>query len=65
MSHLPPGLAQWFFNDMKNSCTKLPFQMIGACVAWAGIYYSAVRALGQRYYDSGGQLSRISTPMRA
>jgi hypothetical protein len=27
---------QWFFNDMKNACTRLPFEMIGGYVAWAG-----------------------------
>jgi hypothetical protein len=53
----------WFRNDMLNACRRLPFEMVGTCAVWANIYYYAVRAFGDKYYNSNGQLSRISTPM--
>lgn len=55
---------QWFLNDMMNACRRLPYVMIGGCVAVAYVYYGAVRVLGQGFYDSNSQLARISTPMR-
>jgi hypothetical protein len=53
----------WFYNDMIAACRHLPFEMVGGCSVWAGIYYGGVRAFGQKYYDSNGQLTRINTPM--
>jgi len=53
----------WFYNDMVNACYLGPWYQRGTCLVVAGAYWSAVRLLGQRYYDSNGSLSRISTPM--
>lgn len=53
----------WFRNDMINACRGLPFEMVSNCVIMAGIYYLGVRTFGDKYYNSGGQLTRINTPM--
>ncbi|HSX01565.1 MAG TPA: phospholipase A2 [Candidatus Saccharimonas sp.] len=54
----------WFRNDMINACRRLPFEMIGNCGIVANLYYYAVRLFGDKYYNSGGTLVRISTPMK-
>ena len=54
----------WFWNDMIAECRKLPFDLIASCGVTAGIYYGAVRAFGEPYYNSKGEMVRINTPMK-
>ena len=53
----------WFWNDMIAECRTLQFELVSSCAGHAVIYYSAVRAFGQAYYDSNGKMVRIDTPM--
>lgn len=50
----------WFRNDMLSACDRAPWYLQQDCSRWAFIYYGGVRALGQKYYDSRGELSRIN-----
>ena len=53
----------WFYNDMINTCNSYWWLNLSSCYSWASIYYVGVRVLGQKYWDSNGQLLLISTPM--
>ena len=62
----------WFYNDMRAACWNYWWLYVGTpygitglsgCYGWASAYYGGVRIWGQKYWDSQGQLARISTPM--
>lgn len=53
---------QWFYNDLMKECDKIAWPR--GIPTIANTYVTAVRVLGERYYNSNGTHVRISTPMR-
>lgn len=54
----------WFRNDMFAACyAHAPWYLVTACTGVANTYWTGVRLLGSSYYNSGGTVTRISTPM--
>lgn len=55
----------WFRNDMLGACNERWYFNYTACVRAAWVYWGFVRVLGEKYYESNGELVRIGTPMTA
>jgi len=56
----------WFFNDTRAECNSkwwMGASWMTLCYGAATTYYTGVRIFGQKYWDSSGTLTRISTPM--
>lgn len=53
----------WFRNDMIDACNRRWYFNYEACIRAAWVYWGAVRILGEKYYQSEGELVRISAPM--
>lgn len=62
----------WFLNDMMAECDRIPwpnniptmFDPVRACRSTGQTYYQAVRAMGERFYNSNGKQVRINAPMK-
>lgn len=51
-----------FLDDMVSACYE-KWYLSQDCINWANTYFLGVQFLGQRYYNAGGIVDRISTPM--